>query len=62
MSSRTCHDIAEYSKPQEIHFIGKKAKEIGCIAQDIPHSKMPKHWSKMVAKDSDDEYERLKLY
>ena len=36
-----------------------KEREIGFIAQDIPNSKMPKHWSKMVMKENDDEHLRL---
>ena len=46
-------------KPKEFNFIGKEEREIGFIAQDIHNSKMPKHWSKMVMKDTDDEYLRL---
>ena len=49
----------KYIKPKEFNFIGKEKKEIGVVAQDIPNSKMPKHWSKMVMKDTDDEYLRL---
>ena len=59
INSKTCYDIVEYIKPKEFNFIGKEEKEIGFIAQDIPNSKMPKHWSKMVMKDTDDEYLRL---
>ena len=59
INSKTCYDIVKYIKPKEFNFIGKEEKEIGFIAQDIPNSKMPKHWSKMVMKDTDDEYLRL---
>ena len=59
ISSKTCYDIVKYIKPKEFNFKGKEEREIGFIAQDIPNSKMPKHWSKMVMKDTDDEYLRL---
>ena len=59
INSKTCYDIVKYIKPKEFNFVGKKEREIGFIAQDIPNSKMPKHWSKMVMKDTDDEYLRL---
>ena len=59
ISSKTCYDIVKYIKPKEFNFKGKEESEIGFIAQDIPNSKMPKHWSKMVMKDSDDDYLRL---
>ena len=59
INSKTCYDIVKYIKPKEFNFIGKEGKEIGFIAQDIPNSKMPKHWSKMVMKDTDDEYLRF---
>ena len=59
VSSKTCYDIVKYIKPKEFNFKGKEEREIGFIAQDIPNSKMPKHWSKMVMKDSDDDYLRL---
>ena len=59
INSKTCYDIVKYIKPKEFTFVGKKEREIGFIAQDIPNSKMPKHWSKMVMKDTDDEYLRL---
>ena len=59
MNSKTCYDIVKYIKPKEFNFVGKEEREIGFIAQDIPNSKMPKHWSKMVMKDTDDEYLRL---
>ena len=59
INSKTCYDIVKYIKPKEFNFIGKEEKEIGFIAQDIPNSKMPKHWSKMVMKDTDDECLRL---
>ena len=59
ISSKTCYDVVKYIKPKEFNFKGKEEREIGLIAQDIPNSKMPKHWSKMVMKDTDDEYLRL---
>ena len=59
INSKTCYDIVKYIKPKEFNFVGKGEREIGFIAQDIPSSKMPKHWSKMVMKDTDDEYLRL---
>ena len=59
INSKTCYDIVKYIKPKEFNFVGKEEREIGFIAQDIPNSKMPKHWSKMVMKDTDDEYLRL---
>ena len=59
VSSKTCYDIVKYIKPKEFNFKGKEEREIGFIAQDIPNSKMPKSWSKMVMKDSDDDYLRL---
>ena len=59
ISSKTCYDIVKYIKPKEFNFTGKEEREIGFIAQDIPNSKMPKHWSKLVMKDTDDEYLRL---
>ena len=59
VSSKTCYDIVKYIKPKEFNFKGKEEREIGFIAQDIPNSKMPKYWSKMVMKDSDDDYLRL---
>ena len=54
INSKTCYDVVKYIKPKEFNFIGKEEREIGFIAQDILHSKMPKHWSKIVMKDSDD--------
>ena len=54
INSKICYDIVKYIKPKEFNFIGKEEREIGFIAQDILHSKMPKHWSKIVMKDSDD--------
>ena len=59
ISGKTCYDVVKYIKPKEFNFKGKEEREIGFIAQDIPNSKMPKHWSKMVMKDTDDEYLRL---
>ena len=59
ISSKTCYDVVKYIKPKEFNFKGKEEREIGFIAQDIPNSKLPKHWSKMVMKDTDDEYLRL---
>ena len=59
ISSKTCYDIVKYIKPKEFNFKGKEEREIGFIAQDVPNSKMPKHWSKMVMKDSDDDYLRI---
>ena len=59
VSSKTCYDVVKYIKPKEFNFEGKEEREIGFIAQDIPNSKMPKHWSKMVMKDTDNEYLRL---
>ena len=58
--STTCYDIVnKYIKPKESIFVGKEAQEIGLIAQDFSTSKMPKHGSKVVVKDTDDEYFRL---
>ena len=54
LNSKTCYDIVKYIKPKEFNFKGKEEREIGFIAQDILNSKMPRHWSKMVMKDSDD--------
>ena len=54
INSKTCYDIVKYIKPKESNLIGKEEREIGFIAQDILNSKMLKHWSKMVMKDSDD--------
>ena len=59
ISSKTCYDIVKYIKPKEFNFKGNEEREIGFIAQGVPNSKMPKHWSKMVMKDSDDDYLRL---
>ena len=59
INCKTCYDIVKYIKPKEFNVIGKEETEIGFIAQDIHNSKMPKHWSKMVMKDTDDEYLRL---
>ena len=59
INSKMCYDIVKYIKPKEFNFVGKEEREIGFIAQDIPNSKMPKHWSSMVMKDDDDEYLRL---
>ena len=59
INSKTCYDIVKYIKPKEFNFVGKEEREIGFIAQDIPSSKMPKHWTKIVMKDTDDEYLRL---
>ena len=59
INSKTCYDIVKYVQPKEFNFVGKEEREIGFIAQDILHSKMPKHWSKIVMKDTDDEYLRL---
>ena len=59
INSKMCYDIVKYIKPKEFNFVGKEEREIGFIAQDIPNSKMPKSWSKMVMKDTDDEYLRL---
>ena len=59
INSKMCYDIVKYIEPKEFNFVGKEEREIGFIAQDIPSSKMPKHWSKMVMKDTDDEYLRL---
>ena len=59
ISSKTCYGIVKYIKPKEFNFIGKEEKEIGFIAQDIPNSKMPKHSTKMVMKDTDDKYLKL---
>ena len=58
VNSKICYDIVKYIKPKEFNFSGKNEREIGFIAQDIPNSKMPKQWSKMVMKD-DDDYLRL---
>ena len=54
LNSKTCYDIVKYIKPKEFNFKGKEEREIGFMAQDILTSKMPKHWSKIVMKDSDD--------
>ena len=59
INRKTCYDLVKYIKPKEFIFVGKDEREIGFIAQDILNSKMPKHWSKMVMKDTDDEYLRL---
>ena len=59
VSSKTCYDVVKYIKPKEFNFKGKKEREIGFIAQDVPNSKMPKHWSNLLMKDSDNEYLRL---
>ena len=59
INSKTCYDIVKYITPKEFNFIGKEESELGFIAQDILHSKMPKHWSKTVMKDTGDEYFRL---
>ena len=59
VSSKTCYDVVKYVKPKEFNFKGKEEREIGFIAQDIPNSKMPQHWSKMIMKDTDHEYLRL---
>ena len=59
VSSKTCYDVVKYIKPKEFNFKGKEEREIGFIAQDIPNSKMPKTWSKMIMKDTDNEYLRL---
>ena len=59
VSSKTCYDVVKYIKPKEFNFKGKEEREIGFIAQDIPNSTMPKHWSKMIMKDTDNEYLRL---
>ena len=48
----------KYFKPKEFTFVGKEEREIGFIAQDILNSKMPKRWSNIVMKDSD-EYLRI---
>ena len=48
----------KYIKPKEFNFIGKEEREIGFISQDILNSKMLKHWSNIVMKDSD-EYLRM---
>ena len=53
INSKTCYDIVKYIKPKEFNFKGKEEREIGFIAQDIPNSEMPKHWSKMVMKDNE---------
>ena len=58
INSKTCYDIVKYIKHKEFNFIGKEEREIGFIAQDILNSKMPKHWSNIVIKDSD-EYLRM---
>ena len=58
INSKTCYDIVKYIKPKEFNFIGKEEREIGFIAQHILNSKMPKHWSSIVMKDSD-EYLRM---
>ena len=52
INSKTCYDIVKYMKPKEFNFVGKGEREFGFIAQDIPNSKMPKHWTKMTG----DEY------
>ena len=54
LNSKTCYDIVKYIKPKEFNFKGKEERQIGFIAQDILTSKMPKHWSEIVMKDSDD--------
>ena len=59
INCKKCYDIVKYIKPKEFNFIGKEEREIGFIAQDIHNSKMPKHWTKIVMKDTDDEYLRL---
>ena len=59
VSSKSCYDVVKYIEPKEFNFKGKEDREIGFIAQDIPNSKMPKHWSKMIMKDTDNEYLRL---
>ena len=59
INSKACYDMVKYIKPKEFNFVGKEEREIGFIAQDITNSKMPEHWSKMVMKDTDDEYFRL---
>ena len=59
VSSKTCYDVVKYIKPKEFNFKGKEEREIGFIAQDVPNSKMPKHWSNLLMKDSDNEYLRL---
>ena len=51
--------MVKYIKPKEFNFKGKEEREIGFIAQDVPNSKMPKHWSNLLMKDSDNEYLRL---
>ena len=50
--------MVKYIRPKEFNFVGKEEREIGFIAQDILNSKMPKHWSNIVMKDSD-EYLRM---
>ena len=59
VSSKTCYDVVKYIKPKEFNFKGKEEREIGFIAQDIPNSKMPKQWSHIIMKDTDNEYLRL---
>ena len=59
VSSKTCYDVVKYIKPKEFNFKGKEEREIGFITQDVPNSKMPKHWSNLLMKDSDNEYLRL---
>ena len=59
INRKTCYDIVKYITPKEFNFVGKQERELGFIAQDIPNSKMPKHWSRMVMKGTDDEYLRL---
>ena len=54
VNSKICYDIVKYTKPKEFNFNGKNEREIGFMAQDIPNSKMPKQWSKMIMKDDDD--------
>ena len=59
VSSKTCYDVVKYIKPKEFNFKGKEEREIGFITQDVPNSKMPKYWSNLLKKDSDNEYLRL---
>ena len=59
INSKACYDIVKYIKPKEFNFVGKEERDLGFIAQDITNSKMPKHWTKMVMKDTDNEYFRL---
>ena len=58
VNSKICYDIVRYIKPKEFCFVDKNEREMGFIAQDIPNSKMPKQWSKVVMKD-DNDYLRL---